>query len=154
MDAEDLKDNVKSIVEKAAALKDLHTTEKSASVNYACIFSHSKEQYEELLDAAGRMGSVVKKTPTGLIFHIRPLKTVSGRLKLLKIRTPDPTRPELGDADFTVPDFPDFQAKYLSKRGFKLIERENSVMIELMDPGFDVRAYFSNPPLDVQLKIK
>lgn len=154
MNTDDLKNRVKNIVEKATALKNKYIDYKNMPVNYACIFSQSKREYDELLEVARKIGNVVKETPTGLLFHIEPLQTISGVLKLLKIRIPDSTRPELGDADFTVSNFPEFEKKYLSKRGFKLIKKENFVMIELVDSGFDVRAYFSNPPLDVQLKIK
>ena len=152
MDMEDLKIKVKKIVEKATALKNKHIDDKNTPVNYACIFSQSKKEYDELLDVTRKIGNVVKETPTGLLFHIEPLQTISGVLKLLKIRIPDPTRPELGDADFTVSNFPEFEKKYLSKSGFKLIKKEDFVMIELMDSDFDVRAYFSNPPLDIQLE--
>lgn len=154
MNTEDLKNRVKSIVEKATTLKNKYVDDKNTPVNYACIFSQNKEEYNELLEATRKIGNIIKETPTGLLFHIEPLKTVSGVLKLLKIRVPDPTRPELGDADFTISNFPDFEKKYLPKRGFKLIKKEDFVMIELMDSNFDVRAYFSNPPLDVQLNIK
>ena len=154
MNTGDLKIKVKKIVEKATALKNKHIDDKNTPVNYACIFSQSKEEYNELLKVTRKIGNVVKETPTGLLFHIKPLQTISGTLKLLKIRIPDPTRPELGDADFSVSNFPEFEKKYLSKIGFKLIQRENFVMIELIDPKFDVRVYFSNPPLDMQLNIK
>jgi len=154
MNTEDLKNKVKSIVEKATALKNKHTTYKNAPVNYACIFSQSKKEYEELLEVATKIGAAVKETSTGILFQIEPLKTISGVLKLLKIRIPDSTRPELGDADFTISNFSGFEKRYLSKKNFKLIKREDSVMIELMDSNFDVRTYFSNPPLDVQLNIK
>jgi len=154
MNTEDLKNKVKSIVEKGTALKNKHTTYKNAPVNYACIFSQSKKEYEELLEVATKIGAVVKETSTGILFQIEPLKTISGVLKLLKIRIPDSTRPELGDADFTISNFSDFEKRYLSKKNFKLIKRQDSVMIELMDSNFDVRVYFSNPPLDVQLNIK
>ena len=153
MNAEDLKNLVKSIVEEATALKNKHIEYKDTPVNYACVFSQSKEEYEELLEAARKIGKVIKETPTGPLFHIEPLETVSGVLRLLKIRIPDPTRPERGDADFTISNFSEFEKRYLSKSGFKLIKRKNFVMIELMDPDFNVRAYFSNPPLDKQLNI-
>lgn len=100
------------------------------------------------------IGNVIKETPTGPLFHITPLNTVAGKLQLLKIRKPDATRPELGDADFTVTNYAEFKKKCLSQRGFKLIVRENFEMIELVDPQFNVRAYFSNPPLNEQLKIE
>ena len=154
MDLEGLKIKVKNIVEKATALKNKHIDDKNTPINYACIFSQSKEEYDELLDITRKIGKVIKETPTGLLFHIEALQTVSGVLKLLKIRIPDSTRPELGDADFTIFNFPDFEKKYLFKNGFKLIKKEDFVMIELMDSDFNVRAYFSNPPLDLQLDIQ
>ena len=154
MDKENLKNKVKTIVKKAAALKNKHTDAKDTPVNYACIFSQSKEGYEGLLEVAKKIGEVIKETPTGLLFHIKPLQTVSGVLRLLKIRIPDSTRPELGDADFTISNFPEFEKEYLTKPGFKLMQKPDFYMIELMDSDFDVRAYFSNPPLDEQLGIK
>ena len=154
MNTKDLKIKVKDIVEKATVLKNKHIDDRNTPVNYACIFSQSKEEYDALFGVVRKIGKVIKQTPTGLLFHIEPIQTVSGILKLLKIRIPDSTRPERGDADFTVSDFTKFKKKYLSKTGFKLIKKEGFVMIELIDSEFDVLAYFSNPPLDVQLNIK
>ena len=135
-------------------LKNKHTSEKNAPVNYACIFAQNKEQYDTLLMVAEQIGYVIMETPMGPVYHIKPLKTVAGDLRLLKIRKPDPTRPELGDADFTVENYPEFKKRYLSKTGFKLIpKREDFEMIELVDPKFNVRAYFSNPPLNEQFGI-
>ena len=154
MDVTALKQLVEEIVKKANDLKNKHTSEKNAPVNYACIFAQSEEQYDELLTVAKKIGSIVEETPTGPLFHIQPLSTVAGDLRLLKIRKPDATRPELGDADFTIGNYPEFKKRYLSKTGFKLIPREKFEMIELVDTRFNVRVYFSNPPLDKQLRIR
>jgi hypothetical protein len=153
MKPEELNLKVKEIVKKSTALKDKHTNTKKAKVNYACIFSQSNEEYEELLEVAKKIGKIIKETPTGPLFLVN-IETISGNLRLLKIRAPDSTRTELGDADFTIPNFKEFEKNYLSKPGFRIIKRETFYMIELMDKNFNVRAYFSNPPLDVQLKIK
>lgn len=142
---------VKDIVKKAQTLKDQHTNERSASVNYACIFSQDEDEYQELMRIAEIMGKIIKTTQSGNLYKINPIETSAGRLKLLKIRMPDVTRPERGDADFTVSNYPEFKTKYLSKEGFKLIERPDMEMIELIDPDFDVRVYFSHPPLDKQM---
>ncbi len=149
-----LKLKIQSIVEKAAVLKNRHIDVKNAPVNYACIFSQSQEEYDHLIDISQKIGKVIKETSTGLLFQITPLHTVSGFLKLLKIRLPDVTRPEEGDADFTIPNFSSFKKEYLSKKDFKLIKRKNFEMVELIDSAFDVRVYFSNPPLNEQLSIK
>lgn len=153
METEDLKELIKSIVVKATTLKNKHIEYKDTPVNYVCIFSQSKKEYEELLEITQKIGKIIQETPTGQLFQIQPLKTVSGVLKLLKIRIYDPTRPERGDADFTISNFEEFEKKYLSKKGFKIMRKPDFYMIELMDSKFDVRAYFSNPPLDKQLNI-
>jgi hypothetical protein len=153
MGTEKLKEIIRKIVQQATELKNKHTTAKDTPVNYACIFSQSKQEYDELLEAAHKIGKSIKKTPTGFLFKIEPIQTSEGVLKLLKIRLPDKTRPQLGDADFTIDNFSEFEKKYLSQKGFKLIPKENFYMIELMDPQFNVRTYFSNPPLDKQLGI-
>ena len=154
MDTEDLKIRVKSIVEKATALKNKHIEYKNTPVNYACIFSQSDEEYKELLEVTKKIGKMIQETPSGFLFHIKPLDTVSGVLKLLRFRFSDPTRPERGDADFTISNFSEFEKKYLLKPGFKIMEKPDFYMIELIDSAFDVRAYFSNPPLDKQLNIE
>lgn len=148
-----LKSLIKKIVKKASELKNKYTDEKSAPVNYACVFSQSQEEFKQLIFITKKIGKIIKETPTGPLFLIKPLKASAGILKLLKIRFPDKTRPERGDADFTVKNFSEFKNKYLSQKNFKLIKRPEMEMIELMDKNFDVRAYFSNPPLDKQLKI-
>ena len=146
MDTKDLKIKIQNIVKRATALKNKYINNKNMPVNYACIFCQNKEEYDKLVEVTRKIGKVIKETPTGLLFQIKPLKTVSGILKLLKIRLPDPIRPERGDTDFTVSNFPEFKKKYLLKSGFKLIKREGFEMIELVDSKFDVRVYFSNPP--------
>ncbi len=154
MDTEDLKTIIQEIVKEATSLRNKHIDNRNAPVNYACIFSQSEGEYKELLAVATKIGNVIEEMPTGFLFQIGPVETVSGVLKLLKIRIPDVTRPERGDADFTISNFPSFKKRYLSKKGWKLIKkREDFEMLELMDSEFNVRAYFSNPPLDVQLNI-
>ncbi|MCD6230038.1 MAG: hypothetical protein J7K00_04530 [Candidatus Diapherotrites archaeon] len=154
METEDLKKQVQGIVKQSCELKNKYTAEQNAQVNYACIFSQSSEEFEILIKVANKIGKIIKDTPTGPLFEINPIKTVAGNLRLLKIRNPDKTRPERGDADFTVFNYFDFKNKYLPKDGFKLIERKDFEMIELVNFDFNVRAYFSNPPLDEQLGIK
>ena len=150
----ELENLVKEIVEQANVLKNKHTEHKNAPVNYACIFSQSESEYKELLSATKEIGKVITETPTGFLFHIKPVQTVGGELKLLKIRIIDPTRPERGDADFTIDDFKEFEDKYLPKENFIRMDKKDFYMIELMDKEFNVRAYFSNPPLDKELGIE
>jgi len=154
INTENMKNLIFDIVTSAYDLKNAFTDAKEAEVNYAAVFSQSTEECSALNKAAQGLGEIIQETPTGLLYKIAPLTTVAGNLQLLKIRKPDEARPERGDADFTVTDYDSFKQTYLPKSGFKLIEREGFEMIELSDPNFDVLAYFSNPPLDVQLGIK
>ncbi|MFA5107269.1 MAG: hypothetical protein WC497_03000 [Patescibacteria group bacterium] len=150
MTAPDLQKLVQEIVAQAQKLKDVRTDAKDAPVNYACVFAQSDEEYSRLLEVAKKLGLVLNETKMGPLFQIKPLDTAAGKLQLLKIRRPDVNRPERGDADFTVADYPAFKEKYLSQPGYKLLLRERFEMIELADPNFSVLAYFSYPPLDQQ----
>ena len=154
MDKEELLKFIQKIVEKTKELKDKYTYEFNARVNYACVFCQSNEEYSHLIEVAKELGVIVQETPTGPIFNILPLETVSGTLKLVKIRKYYETHTEWGYADFTVKDYLKFKEKYLNKNGFSIIKRENYEIIELMERNFDVRGYFAYPPLDEQLRIK
>ncbi|MCK5490801.1 MAG: hypothetical protein KAI67_03080 [Candidatus Pacebacteria bacterium] len=145
---------VADIVQESCELKNKYTDEVNALVNYACIFSQSDDEFCELKKYAEQIGRVVEKTPSGPLYQINPINTVSGPLKLLKIRQPDITKPERGDADFTVGDYHIFKDKYLSQNNFKLIARPDFEMIELMVSDFSVRTYFSHLPLDEQFGLK
>ena len=154
MDTANLTKLVQNIVKKSCKLKDKYTDEHTAPVNYACIFSQNQDEFETLIKLTNKIGKIIQETPTGPLFKIQPIKTTSGNLKLLKIRNPDETRPERGDADFTLSNYSKFKKIHLQEDGFRLIERPNFEMIELMKSDLNVRAYFSNPPLDKQLDIK
>ncbi len=154
MTVDELKALVKDIVRKARILKNQHTGEIEAPVNYAAVFAQSEDEYRRLLAAAHGLGTVIKQTPTGPIFHISDLETCAGPLRLLKVRAPDPARPERGNADFTVSNYHRFKQANLSRNGFGLIKRDDHEMIELVDEKHDVRVYFSYPPSDELLGVK
>ena len=147
-------DLVKEIVLQATQLKDKHIPEHKAVAEWVGFFSQSEEEYEELLKAVKKIGKMIKETPTGLIFLVPPIATVSGSLRVIKVRLPDATKPERGDADFRVSDYRKLKKEVLKRKEFRLIQRSNHEMIELMDKVFNVRAYFSDPPVSVQYKLK
>jgi len=131
-------DLIKKIISECIELKDKYINEKDLIIDWICIFSQSDEEYQELTRQANEVGEVIETTATGLIYKF-------GKPKLLKIRMPDATRPEIGDVDFTT-DYEQLKNKYLDNNRFKLIVREKFEMIELSDSDFDVRVYFSSIP--------
>jgi hypothetical protein len=153
MNPETFKTLIRAIVAEAARLRDARTNEHHAPVNYACVFCQSEQEYESLVLIASQLGSVAQETSMGPVFHVEPVKTIAGNLRLIKIRKPDPKRTERGDADFTLADYPAFKNTYITQPGFKLIERPNMEMIELADSAYNALAYFSNPPLGKVLNL-
>ena len=154
MTIEDLKAYIEKIVAQAKRLKDKYTDQADAPVNYACVFCHNNQEFDEYSSLIQQAGKVIKQTQTGPLVQIEPWTTVAGELQLVKIRRPDPTRPQQGDADFTVKDYQRFKEQYLPLPNFSLIVRDEFEMIELKGPDFDVLAYFSHPTLEELLAIK
>ena len=141
----DLDGIISYIVDKCRDLKNKYISE-NFEIDYICVFSHSQNEYNELIKQASFLGKIVDKTNTGPIFKFNnPPQTILGSSKVLKIRIPDKTRLERGDVDFTT-NYPEFKSKYLNNNRFKLIKREKFEMLELRDEEFDVLVYFSSVP--------
>lgn len=145
---------VKGIVSDATNLKDKNTRKFTAKVNYCCVFCQNETEFSKLKTVIEQNGKLANETETGPVFVVQGIPTVAGMLRVLKIRKPDPSRKERGDADFAVNNYTEFKAKFLGFPGFKLIERPEFEMIELIDKKFDTRVYFSNPPVEDHSGIK
>jgi hypothetical protein len=145
---------VLAVVQQANELRLRHVPEYDAHVSYCAIFCQGDAQFKSINAAASSVGTLANDTSTGPVYVIPAIETAIGPLKILKVRKPDPTRPEKGDADFAITKYPAFKAANIGRPGFKLIEREHFEMIELVDPEFDVRAYFSHPPVEEHPGIK
>jgi len=139
---------VNYIVNETIQLNNKYTSETNAPIDWVAIFSQNASEYESFLKETKRIGKIVKDTPTGPIFKLgSPIKTKAGEIFIIKIRKPDKTRPQRGDADFRIDNYKEFKEKYLSDQHFSLIERKDYQMLELKDSDFDVLVYFSNPPI-------
>ena len=155
MNINDIYELAKYIVREANNLKNKYTDEINAKVSYACIFCKNDDDFNKYIEILKEDNNdIIEDTYSGPLFRIKDLETVSGTLKLLKIRRYDDKHLDLGDADFNVSNYEKFKNKYVDKPNFKLISREDYEMIELMEENNDVRVYFSNPPLDEELGIK
>lgn len=142
---EELSKIIGYVVQNCVRLKNKYVNE-SMDVDYICIFSQNQEEYDRLQKLASELGPIADKTKSGPVFKFNnPPQTIAGKPKLLKIRIPDATRPQRGDADFST-DYENFKKKYLNSRGFSLIVRPKFEMLELRDDNFDVLVYFSSIP--------
>lgn len=154
MQNKDFNKVVNYIIDHGIKLISKYIKKVNFSVEFACIFSQSKKEYEEFSKIIKKLGKIVQVTSTGYTYQLnKPLKTQVGILKLVKIRKPEPLRKERGDTDFNT-NYPEFKKKYQNKPGFELIDRDNFEMLRLSDPNFDVMACFSNIPLRKSLNLK
>ncbi len=153
MSTEEFNNIISYIVKRCIELKNKYIDEKDLEIDYICIFSHTQQEYSELLKQAGKIGKIADETPTGPVLTFNsPSRAIVGGTKLLKIRKPDETRFQRGDVDFNT-DYENFKKKYLDDKKFTLIKREKFEMIELKDNNFDVLVYFSSTPLSKQLRV-
>ena len=146
---------LKYVIPKTLELNKAYIVE-NGDINYSAIFCQSDEEYKRLIAEAQSIGNILKDTPTGPLFKLhKPIKTSAGMLKVLKIRHTDKTRPQRGDADFTIEDYEAFKKRYTSdSEHFSVISRENFEMIELRDQRFSVLSYFSNIPITAQFGLE
>lgn len=122
-------------------------------MEFVCIFCHNEEEYREFTLEAETLGRIVETTPSGYTYLLdKPIATVAGPLRLVKIRKPDPKLTKRGDADFNT-DYEDFKKRYGSDPKFELVKRPTFEMLRLSDPDFDVMTCFSSIPKSKELGI-
>jgi hypothetical protein len=145
---------INSIVSRSGELKNKFTDASSAPVEFACIFCQNEQEYKQFTDSIKKLGKVVEKTNSGFTYLLhKPIQTNAGPLRLVKIRKPDVSRTERGDADFNT-EYNVFKEKYQNNLGFELVKRDTFEMIRLSSPDFDTMACFSNVPKSEVLGIE
>lgn len=145
---------IQYIVSLSAELKNKHTDASTALVEFGCIFCKSGDEYKELTNSIDKLGRIVERTQSGFTYLLnKPIETIAGPLRLIKIRKPDPNRLERGDADFNT-NYTSLKKKYQADSQFELIRKEDYEYLRLSDPEFDVMTCFSNIPKSEYLGIK
>lgn len=138
---------VNQIVSDSQKVIAKNLNDEKLDLDYVAIFSQSESEFDNLMSKIKHLGTVAEDTKTGQTFLLKtPISTPVGPLSLIKIRIPDSTRTQRGDTDFRS-DFNLLKNKYQNLPNFKLIDRGEYQMLELIDPVFNVRVYFSSVPL-------
>ncbi len=156
MDKQGLENILGYIVKQGLETIETNTENVEATIDYVAIFTKNKSEFESLNTIAQSMGNEVdiETARTGNTYSLHePIKTSAGLLKLIKIRFPDPTRPQRGAPDFKILNYQEFKSKYLKKGGnFTLMLKEKYEMVEIK--GIDVLVYIPDNTLGERLKIK
>lgn len=154
MDRQKLEELIDYIIKQGIEAIKSNTDEKEFIVDYVAVFAKDKNEFDLLDNVAKSMGKETDKetVKTGYTYLLHePIKTPVGFLKLVKIRFPDPTRPQRGAPDFKIKNYEDFKNKYIKKSGnFTLMLKEVYEMIEIK--GVDVLVYIPSNTLGERMK--
>ncbi len=154
MEISELKNRALAVVERG--LETLHNNgvTEAVEIDYLAIFSQSEREFEDMLAAVQTMGEEVDKenAKTGKTFLLtRPFQTKAGLLEYLKIRRPDPVRPQMGAPDFRTKDYLTFKDTFIRKSGnFTLMLRKGYEMVEVK--GIGVYVYIPSKTIKQRLQ--
>lgn len=115
---------------------------KTFPIESLTVFSHTDSEYKALCIILSKMGRQYNFNNGPRIELNNPIKVGDNLIKYLRIRKPDPERPQIGCNDFET-DYQLFKNQYLLKfpDNLRLIKRQDYEMIELRDERYDVLAY-------------
>lgn len=118
--------------------------ETELPITYVTIFSHHPHEYNCFIEWANELGKKFEAN-NGVGFDLKkPIDTVGGKVKSIRIRQPDPYRSQIGCVVLKVEDYKNFKAEKLLKhtKNLRLIVRPEYEMIEFFDfDRNDVLAY-------------
>ena len=115
---------------------------KELPIKSLTIFAHSQPEFEGLTKLLNEMGKPYNYNNGPRVELNEPIIADKNQITHLRIRKPDPERPQVGCNDFET-DYESFKNEYLSDhpKNLRLIKRPEYEMIEFRDPNFDVLAY-------------
>ncbi|KKW30954.1 MAG: hypothetical protein UY75_C0020G0011, partial [Parcubacteria group bacterium GW2011_GWC2_52_8c] len=115
---------------------------KAFSIKSLTIFAHSEKEYESLTRIQEGTGRLYNYNNGPRVELYEPIEVGDNKITHLRIRKPDPERPQVGCNDFET-DYESFKKGYLSDHPDNLrpVKRSEYKMIEFYDPNFDVLAY-------------
>ena len=94
----DLIKTIQYIVSESTNLKNKYADVPTAPVEFACIFCENENECKEFTSSIEKLGNIVERTPKGFTYLLeKPIMTIAGSLRFVKIRKPDPNRIERGD---------------------------------------------------------
>jgi len=115
---------------------------KDFPIKSLTVFAHSNSEFELLTEILAKIGKPYNYNNGPRVELYEPIEVGKNRITHLRIRKPDPERPQVGCNDFET-DYETFKSEYLSEYAdnLNLIKRPEYEMIELHDKEFDVLAY-------------
>ena len=115
---------------------------RSFPIKSLTIFSHTPSEFELLIGILAELGAPYNENNGPRVELYEPIAAGDNLITHLRIRQPDPERPQVGCNDFET-DYETFKTDYLSKYpdNLRLIKRPEYEMIELHDDQFAVLAY-------------
>jgi hypothetical protein len=115
---------------------------KTFLIKSLTVFAHSQSEFKLLCEILAKIGKSYNYNNGPRVELYEPIEVGENRITHLRIRKPDPERPQVGCNDFET-DYEAFKREHLSKHpnNLRLIKRPEYEMIEFHDPSFDVLAY-------------
>ena len=111
-------------------------------ISSVTIFAHSEPEHELLIQIQADMGKPYDYNNGPRVELHEPIIADGNKITHLRIRKPDPERPQVGCNDFDT-DYESFKKDFLLNHSgnLRFIKRPEYEMIEFYDPNFDVLAY-------------
>ncbi len=111
-------------------------------IDTICLFTHSDEEYAFVERQVLTHGLVSNLSHGPTIYVDTDFEINGERIRLLGVRRPDETRPQVGYGDYPVEDYAGLlAAQKNSSRVKEIISGRGKSLIELRDPEFDVLGF-------------
>lgn len=112
------------------------------AIDTVCFFAHSQTEYNFLFQTIGARGPLSEFTH-GLTTYINvDFAVATQHLKILGVRAPDATRPQVGYADFPVANYAQLLKATADNPYLTEIKSgRGQSLIELRHPDFDILGY-------------
>lgn len=130
------------IAEKSLALSR-EVLGRELTIDTICIFTHSPEEYDFVKEAVRARGDKSRFSHGPTTYVDSDFTVLGQHIRIFGVRSPDPSRPQVGYGDYPVTDCEEIRAiksPYLKE----IISGRGQSLIELRHPEFDVLGFVAD----------
>jgi len=115
---------------------------RSLPIDTLCIFAQSEEEHDFVLGAIKALGPISRFTHESTTYVDVNMEVGGQVIKFLGVRKPDPTRPQVGYADYPIPDYQALLANIADyPDAEQIMSGRGQSLVELRHPDFDILEY-------------
>jgi len=149
--SEHLEERIEAVAKAGLQLFADEFEDHTGRLNVVTLYATDGHDYSHLKEHLSEEAEVLEDD---LFFLNSPLTIKNETVALVRLEHPDGEHSQIGECDFALDDWLEFETKNKKKKWVEIIDEEEFHMVRFTDPEKDVILVFTNPPVSISESVE